>query len=90
MTSGDAVIVPSTSASSVVVYRLLPAGYREFAACSPPAARRAWWCRVADAFGAVSSATGRRARGGQPEEDCPPLGVTSDRTLSGQRRADVL
>jgi hypothetical protein len=36
-TSSDAVVVPSTLASGVVVCRVLPAGYRAFAACSPPA-----------------------------------------------------
>jgi hypothetical protein len=37
MTSGDALIVPLTSASAVVVCRLLLSGRRLFAACSPPA-----------------------------------------------------
>jgi hypothetical protein len=66
VTSSNASRPPPTLAFTVVVCRLLPARHSEFAACSPPAARRAWWCRVVDACGAVSSVTGRRARGGQP------------------------
>jgi hypothetical protein len=37
VTSGNASIAPPTSASGVVSCRLLPAGCRVFAACSPPA-----------------------------------------------------
>jgi hypothetical protein len=51
MTSGDAAIVPLTLAFRVVACRLLSAGCRAFAACSPPA--RDQVCLVRNVLGTV-------------------------------------